>query len=505
MKKLLTFIAFSFFLSFANAEDWQPIAMSPFGGLNNRDDIHVISANRSTVLQNFDVSPGGKSIKRRKGSLPVFGFTPSTSPIHNLYLFYDASGSDVSLFFHERKIEASISGAATSTIYSTAATNQAVYDCADYLGYAYCANSGRDALFRTQGSLVSSVSTIVSTGTMVAACPTRLAMAGFSGTAASRIDFSAEADILTWGTGSLGTSATPITINAPGSRITHIVYAFGRLLWFKESSFGYIIIGNQPAQADWVIKTVSNNIGTLDNSSTVDPQGNVYFRGQDKRIYRFDGNEFSEFSTEIPATISNSTQTATEQAYLNYFDNKLWVSLAFGPAQTTNNRCLIYDFLSEGWTIYDIGANGFLTRNNQLYIGSSTAAIVGIFGSTTTVTDGVAGGGVFWQSKYFFGDNPFKSFDLVNISVIGDGGSVTSSTITVSYIGAGCGLGSFDFSFGRKSGQSLYVNKLIAPLSSCRDLSIAISEFAPSNVGASGLEIYAVQAGIRPRSWRPEP
>ena len=139
---------------------------------------------------------------------------------------------------------------------------------------------------------------------MVAACVTRLAMAGFS-EAPSRIDLSADTDFTSWGSGSLGSSPVQFTINSPGAKITHIVYAFNRLMWFKDTSFGYILIGNQPLQTDWVIKTISYDVGTNDNSS-VYREGILYFRGKDGHIYMFDGSNYQRLSREIPNTISQA-------------------------------------------------------------------------------------------------------------------------------------------------------------------------------------------------------
>jgi hypothetical protein len=494
LRKLLASLLLLVAVPLFAGEDWQDIVFGPFGGLYNRETKNIIPQDKSWALENVDVTPGGKSIKRRSGYLTAFSLSPSTSPIHNMYLFYNSTGTDISLFFNERRMNASISGAATSVIYSTA-TNEAVWDCADYLGFAYCVNSARDALFKTSGTFVSNIA-ITSTGTMVAALPTRLAMAGFSGSAASRIDLSAETDFTSWGTGSLGSSPVQVTINSPGSRITHIVYAFGRLMWFKESSFGYIITGVQPAQTDWVIKTVSNSIGTLDNTSTTDPDGNLYFRGQDKRIYKFDGNSVSEFSSDILGTIRTSTYTTTEQSYATYFDNKLWFSVALNGS-ATNSEILIYDFLSGGWTTYSIPANGFLVRNNQLYFGSPAfTSNVYVFGSTTTDA-----GSIFtttWASKSMFFNSPFQSFDLVNVSAFA---YVATSTITFSVQRDGAFSTNYSFNlFPSTPTTSVYVNKNVRAGSPFHTIGMYITDST-----TTPWEIFALRAGVRPRSWRPEP
>ncbi len=282
-------------------QDWTAQPIGPFGGLNDRDNSFTIPADHAQAILNVNITEKGKSVEKRKGFGAAFTLSNSTAPVHGDYFFYNSTGSDIALFFNDRNASASINGQQSATIYSTATVNS-IWQCSDYLGYAYCVNSNRDGLFKTAGLNLGTIS-VTSTGTMVASAPTRLAMAGFS-SAPSRIDFSAETDFATWGTGSLGTSAVQLTVNSPGSRITHIVYAFGRLMWFKENSFGYILIGNQPSQTDWVIKTISNSIGTLDNSSTFEPNdGLLYFRGQDAHIYTTDGYTVNKISRDIPNSL----------------------------------------------------------------------------------------------------------------------------------------------------------------------------------------------------------
>lgn len=292
------------FLSFpVFAEDWIPQVIGPFGTLNNRDSSYAIGADKAQDLLNVNITEGGKSVVKRKGYGTAFTLSVTTSPVHGVYTFFDSNGNTIDLYFNDTRMSASVSGASPTVVFSTGPVG-ATYQCTDSLGFAYCANTSRTTLVKTNGVTYSNISSVSSTGTMVATCVTRLAMAGFASTP-SRIDFSADSDFTTWGSGSLGTSAAQFTINAPGAKITHIVYAFGRLMWFKDSSFGYILIGNQPAQSDWVIKTVSFDVGTNDNTS-IYREGLLYFRGQDGHIYEFDGSNYRRLSREIAGTIALS-------------------------------------------------------------------------------------------------------------------------------------------------------------------------------------------------------
>lgn len=314
--------------SFSFAEDWTSFPIGPFQGLNNRDNSFAIGSNQSQDLLNVDLTPGGKSVRKRKGYGSAFTLSVTTSPVHGVYDFFDANGNEISLFFNDTRMTAAGSGGTLTVLFSTGPVG-ATYQCTDSLGFAYCVNSNRNTLTKTNGTLsgTSSIISVASTGTMVATAVTRLAMAGFSD-APSRIDFSADTDFNTWGSGSLGSSAVQVTINAPGAKITHITYAFGKLIWFKDTSFGFIIIGNEPLQTDWVVKTVAYDVGTNDNSS-VYREGILYFRGKDGYIYAFDGNTYERISREIAGTISTS-QSRISGAWVQTTQSD-WASGAYFP------------------------------------------------------------------------------------------------------------------------------------------------------------------------------
>jgi hypothetical protein len=141
-----------------------------------------------------------------------------------------------------------------------------------------------------------------STGTLVAVTQQRLATAGFA-EAPNRVDFSKANDFTTWTIGRPDTDPVQFTIVSPGSHFTHIVYAFGRIIWFKDTSFGYILEGE--TQADWQIRIIAPNLGTLDNTS-VFREGILYFRGNDGHIYGYDGSNYTKLTRDLQGTISTS-------------------------------------------------------------------------------------------------------------------------------------------------------------------------------------------------------
>ena len=301
MKRVRAFLLAALLSSPLCAEDVLTGVIGPFGGLNNSDSSLIIPSNMAQDLLNVDITPGGKSVKKREGFSTYATLAITTSAIHGVYSFYDSSGNDVSLFFNDTRLTTSIAGGAFTVIMSSATAAQ-TWQCVDSQGFAYCAGSSRQWVVKTQGTTWSQ-HTVVSTGTMLAVTPKRMVQAGFSATP-SRLDFSKENDFTTWTVGSQPTDPITFTITAPGSRITHIVYAHKKIYWFKESSFGYILEGAE--LADWQIKIVSSEIGTLDNTSTQDTDGNLYFRGQDGHIYVTDGGSVEKLSKDITPTVESA-------------------------------------------------------------------------------------------------------------------------------------------------------------------------------------------------------
>lgn len=309
MKKLLALL---FLLTGAAKAEVVYQNIGPFGGLNNTDSPIVIPSNKSQDLLNVDVSPGGASVKKRRGYGLTHTLTVSTSPVHGVHTFYDSLGNQVDIYFNDTNISASVGGA-SFTVLSSTGSNGATWQCVDSQGYAYCQSSARTSLLKTNGTTFSYINTVNSTGTMVAVTPERLVTSGFA-EAPNRIDFSKSNDFSNWTIGSAATSAAQFTVVSPGSRITMIAYAFGRIMWFKDSSFGFILIGQEEAQADWEIKTISPTVGTLDNSY-IYQEGIFYFRGQDGHIWSYDGSNLEKMTRDLQGTISTS-QTRTVSSWI---------------------------------------------------------------------------------------------------------------------------------------------------------------------------------------------
>lgn len=305
-------------------DNYKSQVVGPFGTLNNTDRSYAIPADKASDLLNVDLSPGGKSVKKRKGYSTAFSLAVTTNPTHGNYKFYESGGSDVVLYFYDRALAASISGASPTVLFATGTLN-ATYQCADSAGFAYCNNTGRTCTIKTNGTTATNIP-VTSTGTMIAITPERMVTSGFS-EAPNRIDFSKSNDFTVSTPGGNPTDPITFTIVAPGARVTHIVYAHGRVYWFKDTSFGYILEG--PTHSDWVSRTVNPSIGSFYNTS-IFRDDILYFQAQDGHFYAWDGTSLEKMSRDIQATIA-----ATQGRIANSWIQTLAADFGAGSSTST--------------------------------------------------------------------------------------------------------------------------------------------------------------------------
>lgn len=297
MKKLIGLIIGGC-LSVCSADQ---VAISDFKGINNNENSVVIDPAFAQDLLNVDVTPGGKSIKKRPGyGLYKTLYTSNLSGIKGGYHFFDSSGNDVQLWASSTSIYGIVADATPTQIVSSATLNSTM-DCADTQGSAYCVTSNRDFFIRTNGTTLTSWHTSP-LGTMVEATPDRVVVAGVSGNL-STLYVSAANSFTSFTVGPQTTDAFTEVIAAPGSKLTHIRWGCGKLLWWKDQSFGFFAFEDQYAAQT---KIISDTIGTFDNTSAIDPGGSVWFRGQEGHIWQYDCSGLIKQSIEITPLVQGS-------------------------------------------------------------------------------------------------------------------------------------------------------------------------------------------------------
>lgn len=302
----------------------QDAVIGPFGGLNTTDSPAIIGANQAQDLLNVDVTPNGKSVRKRQGFALDTTLTYSSSPVHGMYKFFDANGNEVRLAGQDLGLYASVSGA--SWVRVATGTLTASWQCTDYLGIAYCVTSSRDTPVKTDGTVAGTSYTAIPAGTLIMSTPDRLVV-GNTAANPSRLSYSGSVNFTDFTVGSAITSSSYEDIAAPGSQLTHLAYHYGRWLWWKNQSFGFIT-GTDQTNLD--IKTVSDTIGTFDNTD-IFWEGMTYFRGSDNQIYAYDGAVLTPISRDITPTVNSANRRKA-----NLWTQSSQSDFATGSAQPLN-------------------------------------------------------------------------------------------------------------------------------------------------------------------------
>lgn len=281
------------------------IATSSFKYLNSNESPAIIDPAEAQDLLNVDITPGGKSVKKRQGYALYKQVFATSSGVHGGYHAFDSSGNDVQIWESSASVKTVVADGAPNTIISSATTN-ATLDCVDTQGSIYCVNSARDFYIRTNGTTLTNWYTSP-LGTMIEATPDRIVVAGVS--ASPNTLFVSQSNTFTnFTVGVNTTDAFTEVIAAPGSHLTHIRWGCQRLLWWKDQSFGYFDFDDQYS-AD--IRIVADNIGTFDNTSAIDPGGNVWFRGQDGHTYKYDCSSLERMTVDITPQVQSSGRRTT--------------------------------------------------------------------------------------------------------------------------------------------------------------------------------------------------
>lgn len=338
-------------------------AIGPFGGLDTNDANEAVPANQSPDMLNVNINPGGKSVLKREGYSLDTTFTFSTSPVHGAYSFYDASGNQVRLWGQDNRIWASVAGG-TYVAVSTMTLGSTI-QCTDYLGFAYCVTSNRDTPVKTNGTTAGTTfQGSIPNGTIIASTPERLLVAGVAAQP-QRFYYSGASNFTDFTLGSQASSSSYEDITAPGSQLTHIAFRYGRWLWWKDQSFGFMAGTNQ---FDLQLVTVSDTIGTFDNTDVYD-SGLVYFRGTDSHFYIYDGSVLTRISKDITPTVtqanrrkSSSWQISTQSDFdTGSYSSSTYFTGLSGVGIVNNSNTPDNSFENDLWTkTFDGSSNGWV-------------------------------------------------------------------------------------------------------------------------------------------------
>lgn len=328
----------------------ETIGVTSFKYVNTNENSTIINPTEAQDLLNIDITPGGKSFKKRAGYGLYKTVLSTSTGMHGGFHGYDSTGNDIQIWASSVAVLGIVADATPATIVSSMTVNSTI-DCADTQGSVYCVNSSRNFYIRTNGASLTSWHTSP-LGTMIEATPDRIAVAGVSATP-NTIFVSGSNAFTTYTVGPLATDPFTEVIAAPGSRITHLRWGCQRLLWWKDQSFGYLDFEDQYSAQ---VKTISDNIGTFDNTSAIDPGGSVWFRGQDGHIYEYNCSGLIKQTIEItPQMQTSGRRSANSWSYTNAtdfsagtFSNTFYSGSQSGVVISTDNTNVNGESFEEG-------------------------------------------------------------------------------------------------------------------------------------------------------------
>lgn len=190
------------------------------------------------------------------------------------------------------------------------------------------------------------------------------------------------------------------SLNAWNSFVANGQMNAGSLTYFTRASTNpFTVLSATPS---WISQT---------NNANVAPSTGTYFQA------RIDFATTS--STAVPVlndfTFNWFEGSASDKAYISYFQDAIWFSVSSGSGTSTNNTIFYLDLLNSSWLKDNIAANGFAVENNTLYIGDPLSSKVYRFGGVTS--DNNAAIQSYWKSMDFSGADPtvqneFKQADF---------------------------------------------------------------------------------------------
>lgn len=352
MKKLLASLLLLLPI-FVRAEDSSPYKSEVIGGqwlgLNNADASLQIADNEAQDLLNVDITDNGYGIRKRSGYAQFLTVGLSTHGDRGSHYFRDASGNDTLVFCNERDCSESVNSGAFSAFITTD-TSGSYYDWTDANGSAWRATNNRDEICSYDGTALTYYPSLPK-GDQIEFMPDRGAISGTSANP-NRITYSKKTDFTNYTVGNEDGDPWTDDIGLPGSVVTAMKYALGRMfVWTRTST----IYGYGTNQFDWEYKDLSTTIGCTQPNSAVSDQGVVYWQGQDKHFYATDGEQIKKISSKLDVSgivsLSGGSrfweQTTQSDWEAGTEDDGLTVTASPGDIQFSTSGAL-HDNFSDG-------------------------------------------------------------------------------------------------------------------------------------------------------------
>jgi len=389
-----------------------------WGGLNTNDGTTQIGDNQAQDLLNVKFT---QDLEKRGGFTEVNSTAISGSTgIYGLFPYYYNNGADRKLIYISHTVAGEINtstGAASSISGITLTSNQRT-NAVTFHDLLILVNGSEapQKIDDTTGATLGGSPPITK---YIALHKNYLFLAGNS-TYPSRIYYCNLDTPETW-------TATDFFDCNPndGDSIKGLAVTLDTLIILKEYNM-YILYGDTPTYTSglnlWRIKKASVSTGAVNQGSMQLYGKNLFYLSRNNGVQLFGGSistgevevdnlTSALISKDIIPTIAALNETRYAQAESVVWDYKYILSVPNGSS-TTNNLCLVYDFIATGWSLWNIPANCWAVFRSSsvdyLYFGSTTTGKIYRYTPTTYSDNGTAIS-AYYKTKDFSITNPSDS------------------------------------------------------------------------------------------------
>jgi len=362
-------------------------------GLDNSDAAILIGDNEAQDLLNVDITDNGSGIRKRSGYSQFKTIGTSTWGVRGGYYYTDTSGNRNVIHANNRSVFKSQNSGAYSAFITTD-TAGTYYDFTDSQGYLYRATSDKDLFARYDGTTLTYYPSNPQ-GDQVEAMPDRLVVSGVTAYP-NRVYFSGAADFTNFTTGLNDTDPFYEQFGLPGQKVNAIKYAMGRVFAWTGTTLSY---WTGSTQFDGTIQDVTTNIGTNQPGSILYENGTIFWQGNDKHFYSYDGNNIDKISAPISGSVSGfvggegnvSIQTTQADFALGTTSASLTTSESPGFISFKSNGILIDDFTDNNITVNpvwvsSVSAGSIFTAGAGYAYMNNTTSFVATGYTTATLT-----------------------------------------------------------------------------------------------------------------------
>ncbi|MBK7804284.1 MAG: hypothetical protein IPJ55_16810 [Chloracidobacterium sp.] len=349
-------------------------------GMNNADASIMIGDNEAQDLSNVDITDNGSGIRKRDGYSQFQTIGTSTWGVRGGYYFRDTSGNNYIVHANNQSLFKSLNSGAYSAFLTTD-TAGSYYDFTDSQGYLYRATSNRDQLCRYDGTTLTYYPSAPQ-GDQIEALPDRLVISGAS-SYPNRVYFSGAADFTNFTTSLNDTDPFYEEFGLPGQKLTAIKYALGRLFAWTNTTLSF---WSGSTQFDGTIQDVTTNVGTSQPGSILYDNSIIYWQGNDKHFYSFDGNSIEKISKQISGSVSgfvggesrSSIQTTQSDFSLGIASDSLTLSENPGFISYTSTGNTFDNFSDNectsnpAWTVSIVGDASVNCGSGSMVFSAST-------------------------------------------------------------------------------------------------------------------------------------